>query len=351
MLFEKTMAKIEPVKNILESQARHKVNFKTKPLGSLGILEDIAIRMALIQNSLNPVIHRKAMFVFAGDHGVAMEGVSAYPPEVTSQMVLNFLNGGAGINVLCRHNHIEINIIDMGVNYDFEPSGRLLDKKIRKGTRNFLFEDAMTYDEVIKAVESGMEVFIEEFEKSRPDIIGVGEMGIGNTTSASAIISAAAGLSPEDVTGRGTGIDDEHLNKKIALIKKALELRNPDRTSGLEILRKVGGYEIAGISGTILAAASEKVPVVLDGLISTAGGLIAYLMKHETADYLFAGHRSVERGQKAALDMMELIPILDLGMRLGEGTGASLAINIIEASCKILCEMASFEDAGVSRNL
>ncbi len=332
----------------LEAEVSHKIDFKTKPLGSLGMMEEIAMKMAMIQGNLNPKISGKAMFVFAGDHGIASEGVSAYPAEVTHQMVLNFLNGGAAINVLCRHNQINIHVIDMGVNFDFEPSDMLIDKKIRKGTRNFIKEDSMTREEAIKAVENGMDVFFEQSKKFKPDIIGVGEMGIGNTTSATAVISAATGRSPEEITGRGTGIDNATLNNKIEIIKKALLLRNPDKTDGLDILQKVGGYEIAGIAGAVLAAASAKVPVVLDGLISTAGGLIAFLIKTEVAGYLFAGHKSAERGHKTALDMMDLKPIIDLNMRLGEGTGAALAINIIDASCKIMCEMASFDEAKVS---
>ncbi len=348
MLYDETVSKIEPVNKDLEVQARHKIDFKTKPLGSLGMMEEIALKMALIRNDLNPVIKNKSMFVFAGDHGIAMEGVSAYPPEVTPQMVLNFLHGGAGINVLCRYNHIDMKVVDMGVNFDFNNAEGLINKKVRKGTRNFLTQDAMTESELFQSLESGMEVFSEQYKALNTDIAGVGEMGIGNSTSASAIISAATGLDPSETTGRGTGIDDSRLNNKISLIRKALASRKPDKENGLDILKKIGGYEIAGITGAVLASASRKVPVVLDGLISTAGGLIACIIKPETAGYLFAGHKSVEPGHAKALEMMGLSPIIDLKMRLGEGTGAALCMNIIEASCRILCEMASFDEAGVS---
>lgn len=330
----------------LEAGIRHKIDFKTKPVGSLGMMEEMAFRMASIQGRLNPEINRKSMLVFAGDHGIASEGVSAFPSEVTQQMVLNFLHGGAAINVLCRHYQIDMSVIDMGVNYDFEAQEGLINGKIRKGTRNFLKENAMTSEEAQAAVEKGMEVF--NGQKIMPDITGVGEMGIGNSTSAAAIISAATGLSPEEITGRGTGLDDRQLKNKIEIIKRALMLRKPGKNDGMDILRKVGGFEIAGIAGAVLAASYAKVPVVLDGLISTAGGLIAYLINPEVRGYIFAGHKSVEPGQKAALEMMNLRPAVDLNLRLGEGTGAAIAISIIQASCKILCEMSSFEDAGVA---
>ena len=350
MNYHEVLAGIRPLERKLEAEAQRRIDIKTKPQGSLGMMEAIAVRMCLLQKRLNPSIRNKSIAVFAGDHGVAMEGVSAFPAEVTPQMVQNFLAGGAAINVLCRHEKISMVVADMGVNFDFEKNSKLIDKKVRKGTRNFLKEEAMTKDEAISALEGGMNVFLKNILPENPDITSAGEMGIGNSTSASAIIAAVTGKTPLEVTGRGTGIDDERLNHKIRVIEQALSKHNPDPTDGIDIMKKIGGFEIAGIAGFILASAAHGIPVVLDGLIATSGGLIATVINPLAKDYLFAGHRSVEIGQKAALDRMGLSPILDLGMRLGEGTGAALAMNIIDASCKIMVEMASFEEAGVSGN-
>ncbi|MBF0432042.1 MAG: nicotinate-nucleotide--dimethylbenzimidazole phosphoribosyltransferase [Fibrobacteria bacterium] len=347
-LYKETLEAIVPVSTTLKSDAWEKMNFKTKPLGALGRIENLAVQMSLIQESLNPEINQKALFVFAGDHGVAASGVSAYPAEVTPQMVMNFLNGGAAINVLCRHHNIGMSVVDMGVNADFEPHPDLIDKKVRKGTRNFLKEPAMTEGESLQALENGMSVFLEVHKKSPVEIIGLGDMGIGNTTSATAIICAVTGINVAESAGRGTGVDDEGLEKKINVIKDALSLHKPEAKNGLDILCRVGGLEIAGIAGAVLAAASQKVAVVLDGVISTAAGLIAYLINPDVQGYLISGHKSIEKSQVAALEKMKLVPVIDLDMRLGEGTGAALAINIAEAACKIMCEMSSFADAGVS---
>jgi len=347
-LFLKTINCIKEPDYSIKEESRHKIDFKTKPVGSLGKLEDLALQMCLIQNDLNPRIDKKLLLVFAGDHGIAYEGVSAFPSEVTSQMVYNFLNGGAAINVLCRYYGIDISVIDIGVNHNFENAHELIDKKIRKGTRNFAVEEAMTEDEALRSIEAGMDVFFNNYNKSKVDILGLGEMGIANTTSASAIISTVTGISVENATGRGTGINDDIFKHKINLIKKACGIHKPDPKDGIDILKKIGGYEIAGIAGAVLAAASKKTAVVLDGVISTAGGLIAYLIKPEIKDYLFSGHKSVEIGQKSALDFMGIDAIIDFNMRLGEGTGAAISMNIIDAACHIMREMASFEEAGVS---
>jgi nicotinate-nucleotide--dimethylbenzimidazole phosphoribosyltransferase len=289
--------------------------------------------------------------VFAADHGIAREGVSAFPAEVTPQMVLNFLAGGAAINVLCRHEGISLRVVDMGVDYDFSPRSGLIDKKIRKGTRNFLQEEALTAEEAKAALEAGMEVFRENILPGAPELTAVGEMGIGNTTSASAIIAAVTGKDPCEVTGRGTGIDEARWKHKVGLIEKALARHKPNPADGIDLLRKIGGLEIAGMAGFILASVSQGVPVVLDGLIATAGALIAWVFRPAIEGYLFAGHYSVEQGQKHALAKMRLTPILDLGLRLGEGTGAALAMNIVDASCKVMCEMASFEKAGITHQV
>ena len=339
---------IRPVDSALASAAQGKIDNKTKPLGALGTLENLALQMSLIQQNLLPVIHRKGLFVFAGDHGITEEGVSAYPSEVTRQMVDNFLNGGAAINVLCRHHHIDMKIVDMGVNGEFDPHPDLIDKKVRKGTRNFAITPAMTPDEAWLAIKNGMEVILQSHEERPLDIVGVGEMGIGNTTSAAAIISTICGIPPAQGAGRGTGVDNKGLEHKIEVLERSLNFQRPDPNDGLDIVSKVGGFEIAGIAGAVLAAASKGIAVVLDGVISTAAGLLAYVMAPEVGGYLISGHKSVEVAQKAALDHMGLKPVIDFGMRLGEGTGAALTMDTAEAACKIMCEMASFDEARVS---
>lgn len=347
-LLDRTCDAIQAVPNDLLSAAQHKIDNKTKPQGALGQLESLAIQMCLIQKNLSPRIDNKALIVFAADHGVTEEGVSAFPPEVTAQMVLNFLGGSAAINVLCRHNDIKIHIVDMGVNAELEPHPELIDKKIRRGTRNFALDQAMTREEAIQALEAGISCFFDAHAQTPMQILGLGEMGIGNTTCASAMISAATGIDPEEATGRGTGVDDTGFRKKVDVIRKALDFHKPDAQDGLDILCKVGGFEVAGIAGAALAAASEGVAVVLDGIISTAAGLVAYLIRPEISGYLISGHRSVEIGQAAALAQMNLEPVVDLNLRLGEGTGAALTIDIVSAACRIMREMASFEEAGVS---
>ena len=348
-LFHKICNTVLPVSTDLLPAARHKMDNKTKPLGALGRLEELAIQICLIQQTLSPRINHKALFVFAADHGITEEGVSAYPSEVTGQMVKNFLGGGAAINVLCRHHGIDMRIVDMGVNAELEVHPDLIDRKIRRGTRNFALESAMTRLEAIRALETGMECFFETHTRHPLHILGLGEMGIGNTTSASAIISAATGITPEQATGRGTGIDDAGVSHKIKVIRKVLDFHKPDPKDGLDILCKVGGFEIAGIAGAALAAASQGVAVVLDGVISTAAGLIAHLIRPEIGGYLISGHRSVEIAQAAALAQMGLKPVIDLDMRLGEGTGAALTIDIVAAACRLMGEMASFESVGVSQ--
>ncbi|HOV14821.1 MAG TPA: nicotinate-nucleotide--dimethylbenzimidazole phosphoribosyltransferase [Spirochaetota bacterium] len=350
MKLDEILAGIKETDKTILSKAEDKINNKTKPLGALGVLEDIAIKMSLIQQNLNPIINKKLICVFAGDHGITKEGVSAFPSEVTPQMVYNFLNGGAAINVLTRHNNIDIKVVDMGVNYDFGSVKGLINKKVAKGTKNFLNEAAMSYTEAVKSIEYGFEVFTELYNQEKIDLYGTGDMGIGNTTSSSAIISVITGALPSETTGRGTGINDESLKVKIKIITDALKKHNPDKNDPIDILLKVGGFEIGGIAGSILGACYHKVPVVLDGIISTAAGLIAYSLKREVSDYLFSGHRSVEKGQTYALKHLNIRPLIDLDLRLGEGTGSALAMNIIEAGCKIMSEMSSFDDANVSKN-
>lgn len=349
-LCAKIVEAIGPVSESLLAAATSKIDDKTKPLGALGRIETLAIRMSLIQKTLNPEINRKNLFVFAGDHGITEEGVSAYPAEVTAQMVDNFLNGGAAINVLCRHHGIEMKVVDMGVRHDFNSHPDLIIKKVAHGTRNFAIEDAMTKGQAISALENGMSVFLDTYAQQPIDIVGLGEMGIGNTTSASAIISIITGLSPTRVTGRGTGVDNKGLAHKAEVIERVLKFHTIDPKNGLEILQKIGGFEIAGIVGAVLAAVSKKVAVVLDGVISTAAGLIAHAIQPDIQGYLISGHKSVEPAHAAALAHLGIVPLIDFDMRLGEGTGAALAIDVVDAACKIMCEMASFDEAKVARS-
>jgi len=341
---------ILPLSESLLASATAKMDDKTKPLGALGRIESLAIRMCLIQNTLTPDIKQKNLFVFAGDHGITEEGVSAYPSEVTAQMVDNFLNGGAAINVLCRHHQIDMKVVDMGVSIDFKPHPGLIIQKVAKGTKNFALEPAMTKQEMITALENGMKTFLEAYKKHPIDIVGLGEMGIGNTTSASAIICVITGITPSQATGRGTGIDNKGLTHKTEVSEKVLAFHTIDPSNGFDILQKIGGFELAGIAGAVLAAAAKKTAIVLDGVISTAAGLLAYLINPDIQGYLISGHKSVEIAQKAALSHMNLVPLIDFDMRLGEGTGAALAIDMADAACKIMCEMASFDEAKIARS-
>lgn len=344
---EETIQKIRPVDLQLMEKAQEKLDNLTKPQGSLGKLEDFARRIVGISGTLSPAIKRKVIFVMAGDHGVVEEGVSVYPQEVTFQMVYNFIRGGAGINVLARHMGAEIVVVDMGVAKDFPREESIIRKKIAYGTNNMTKGLAMSKDEAERAIIAGIEVFEDELNKKRIDIIGLGEMGIANTTSSSAIVACLTESNVEEVTGSGTGLNQEQIKNKIKVIKKALEINNPNPQDGLDVLSKVGGFEIGGLAGCILAAASHRVPIVIDGFISVASALIALKLAPLVKDYIFASHNSVEKGHKIALKYIEKVPMFDLGMRLGEGTGAALGISFIEAGVKILNEMATFTDAGV----
>lgn len=346
-MLNETISKIRPVDSRWYDTAQKRLDNLTKPLGSLGRLEEFAKRLVAIFENNMPVLNKKAIFTFAGDHGVTEEGVSAYPKEVTSQMVFNFLRGGAGINVLARHAGADVIVVDIGVDYDFKDVEGLIHMKVVRGTRNFTKGPAMTKEEALKCIEVGIEL-ANAYSKKGYKIFCTGEMGIGNTTPSSAIASALTGRPVEEVTGRGTGIGDEALKRKIEVIKKGIEINRPDTSDPIDVLHKVGGAEIGGIAGLILGAAANRIPVVIDGFISTAGALIAYRLKPETKDYMFAAHKSQEIGHKVMLDEMGLRPILDLDLRLGEGTGAALAMLLVEAGLKIYKEMATFQEAGVS---
>jgi nicotinate-nucleotide--dimethylbenzimidazole phosphoribosyltransferase len=333
-------------------QAQQRLDSLTKPQGSLGRLEEFAKQLVAITEQKMPVLDKKVIFTFAGDHGVAEEGVSAFPQEVTPQMVLNFVNGGAGINVLARHTGADVVVVDIGVDHEFGDIGArhnvpLLSKKVVSGTKNMKKGPAMTREEAVKCVEIGMELTNEYAEKGYK-IFGTGDMGIANTTPSSAITHVLTGVSVEEITGRGTGINDEAWKNKVQVIKDAIAVNQPDPSDAIDVLAKVGGAEIGGIAGLVLGAASNKIPVVIDGFISAAGALIAYNINPVTRDYMFAAHRSQEIGHAAILEKMGLRPIVDLDLRLGEGTGAALAMFLIEAGLKVYKEMATFEEAAVS---
>jgi len=344
--------KIRPVDTDFEPSARRKIDLKTKPLGALGRIEELAVQLSVLQQTLLPEVDSKRVLVFAGDHGIVDEGVSAFPAKVTVQMVENFLAGGAAIkgaaiNVFCRQYSIDLHIVDMGVNGTFTQHPLLIDKKVASGTANFAIGPAMTREQALCALENGAQAFLEQHDVAPCRIVGMGEMGIGNTTSATAIICAATGLHVENIVGRGTGVDDEGLKRKREVLERALRLHHPSPDNGLEMLIKFGGFELAGIAGATLAAAASGCCVVLDGIISTAAGLIAYLICPAIRGYLVSGHRSVEQGQQAALQLMGLTPVIDLDFRLGEGTGAAVTINLVDLACRTMREMASFEEAGV----
>ncbi|NPV78607.1 MAG: nicotinate-nucleotide--dimethylbenzimidazole phosphoribosyltransferase [Anaerolineae bacterium] len=320
----------------------------TKPHGSLGRLEELSAQLAGMTGQARPKVERKAVIVMAADHGVTLEGVSAYPAEVTRQMVLNFLRGGAAINVLARQAGARVVIVDIGVASDFEETAGLVRRKMAAGTRNIASGPAMTRAEAEEAIQTGIDVIHEEIGRGL-DLAATGDMGIGNTTASAAIVSVLTGLPPIQVTGRGTGVDDAGLARKVAIIEQAIQANRPNPADALDVLCKVGGLEIAGLAGVMLGAAARRVPVVIDGFISGAAALIAAGLSPQVKDYLIASHLSVEIGHQAVLKHLGLAPLLDLQLRLGEGTGAALAFHIIEAACRILDEMATFSEAGVSQ--
>jgi nicotinate-nucleotide--dimethylbenzimidazole phosphoribosyltransferase len=347
-IVQTTLARIKPVNTKLLAQTQARLDNKTKPLGSLGRLEEFARRVAAISGSQQPDTTKKVIFTFAGDHGIVEEGVSLFPKEVTPQMVFNFLAGGAGVNVLARHAGAEVRVVDVGVDFDFENAVGMIHRKVARGTRNFAKGPAMTRDEALAALQVGIDL-ADQCKAEGVGLVGTGEMGIGNTSPSSAIIAAISGIAVRDLTHRGTGINDAALEHKILVIERGLALNRPDPTDPLDVLTKVGGLEIAAIAGLVLGCAANSIPVVIDGFISTAGALIASELHPHVRDYIFAAHQSVEIGHRFMLERIGARPILDLDFRLGEGTGAALAMGLIEAGVKILKEMATFEQAGVSQ--
>ncbi|WP_335869902.1 nicotinate-nucleotide--dimethylbenzimidazole phosphoribosyltransferase [Bacillus sp. 2205SS5-2] len=340
---------IEPVNKDQGDKIQGYLDTLTKPQGSLGIVEDISIQLGQITSNDFPVVTPPGIIVFAADHGVAAEGVSAYPQEVTVQMVHNFLNGGAAINVLAKQIGARIEIVDMGVASDLQREGLHI-KKVRHGTGNFLKEDAMTREEAIRAIEAGSEVATKVLNDGVKCLI-IGEMGIGNTTSSSAVLAVLSGLDVSQVVGAGTGISDEKQKNKRDVIRQAIDMRQPDQGDPIDILSKLGGLEIAGMIGAILKAAEQKTPVLIDGFISTIAALLAAELHNEVKDYLFIGHQSQEVGHQHAIKLLEKTPILNLSLRLGEGTGAALAYPVLQAATNILKEMSTFTAAGVKGKL
>ncbi|ACM18906.1 nicotinate-nucleotide--dimethylbenzimidazole phosphoribosyltransferase [Geotalea daltonii FRC-32] len=350
-LIDDTLEQIKAVDPALLAEAQVVLDNKTKPPGSLGRLEEFARRYVAIiadpENSDLELLGTKVVYTFAADHGVVEEGISLYPKEVTQQMVLNFLNGGAGVNVLARHVGAEVRVVDIGVDYYFGMVPGLVVRKVARGTANLAQGPAMTREQAVAALEVGIGLAAQA-KKTGVTMLGTGEMGIGNTTPSSAIIAAISGKTVKEVTHRGTGINDAALENKIRVIEQGLAVNKPDPKDPIDVLAKVGGLEIAGIAGLILGAAANRIPVVVDGFISTAGALIASELNPHVKDYMFAAHESVEIGHSFMLQHIGLKPILDLQLRLGEGTGAALAMGLIEAGVKIYKEMATFAEAGVA---
>ncbi len=341
------ISQIEPVDPAWLTRAQERLDSLTKPPGSLGRLEELAARYVAIRQDPMPELQTKWVVVFAADHGVVAEGVSAYPQDVTYQMVYNFLRGGAAINVLARQSRARVEVVDIGVNHDFAEVQDLIARKVAYGSRNMAREPAMNRDEALKALLVGVER-AEAATAAGVDVIAAGDMGIGNTTAASALASVFTGRPVSAVTGRGTGIEDKVWQHKVAVINRALSLHRPDPADPLGALAAVGGLEIAGIAGLILGCAAARRPLLLDGFIATAGALVAAAMAPAATDYLIAAHRSVEPGHQTVLDYLKLKPLLNLNMRLGEGTGAALGMLLLEAGLRIYREMATFAEAGVS---
>ena len=342
---------IRPVDTQWIEKAKERTTQLVMPTRALGRLHDISERLCGIQKTLKPSINRKAVIVMAGDHGAVADGVSAYPQEVTGAMVQTFLSGGAGINVISRYVGADVWVVDMGIIPDLDPGSlkggnQFLVRKIAKGTANLVKGPAMTREDAENSILTGFELASELFEKG-VDILGTGDMGIGNTTPAAAIGAVITHTSLEEMVGRGAGVDDEGLIRKRAAIRQGIEINQPDPTDGIDVLSKVGGFEIGGIAGCFLAGAYHNHPIVIDGFISTAGALIAETLCKNVTGYFFAGHRSEESGHHAMLAHLGLNPILDLGMRLGEGTGGALAMGIIDTAVQILTDVLTFKEAGV----
>ena len=338
---------IAPADRDAMREAQHRLDALTKPRGSLGRLEELAVQLAGITGRVGQRLPNKAVILMAGDHGVVEEGVSAFPQSVTAQMVTNFLAGGAAINVLANNAGARVTVIDMGVATDLDQHPDLAIRKVGYGTANLGSGPAMTSEDAAQAIETGFACVDEELARD-VDLIATGEMGIGNTTPSSAIASVLLGRSPSEVVGVGTGLDEEQLFEKAIVIERAISLNSPNTGDPLEVLAKLGGYEIAGLTGVILRAASARLPILLDGFITSAAALVAARLCPTVIEYLIASHCSVEPGHRLVLEELRLQPLLDLGLRLGEGTGAALAMHLVDGALAVLNEMATFEEAGVA---
>jgi nicotinate-nucleotide--dimethylbenzimidazole phosphoribosyltransferase len=346
-LLNDTIAKINKPNAEVEQAALERLRNQARPAGSLGILEPISARLAGIAGKIDVRLDRKIIVTCAGDHGVVEEGVSLFPQEVTSQMVYNFVNGGASVSVLANHAGAEVRVADIGVNFDFEPDLPIFHKKVRKGTANFTKGAAMSRDEAVAAIEAGISIANELVKENRPDMIGTGDMGIGNTTPSTAIIAVFSKLPVAELTGRGTGIDDDGLKLKVKVIEKGIEVNQPDASDPIDVLAKVGGLEIGALAGLVIGAAAHGIAVLCDGLISTAGALIACELAPAARAYLFASHRSQEIGHRFMHERMGLDPLIDLEFRLGEGTGAAVAMELLDASTRILADIKTFAVVGI----
>ncbi|MDK2936628.1 MAG: nicotinate-nucleotide--dimethylbenzimidazole phosphoribosyltransferase [Eubacteriaceae bacterium] len=341
----------EPADPAYQEAARSHIEKMAIPPWSLGQLLNLGQQLAGIQRTVHPNVDKKLIITMAGDHGVVAEGVSAFPQEVTPQMVNNFVKGGAGVNVLARASGAEVIVVDMGVAADLTElveKGQVIDCKIAMGTNNFHNKPAMTREQAIAAIEAGINLTIQKIEKEGFNLLATGDMGIGNTTPSAAILAIMAEYPVSSVTGRGTGIDNQTLLNKINVIREAINLHAPDKNDPIDVLSKVGGYEIAGIAGIILGAAYKKVPVLVDGFISTAGALIAKGLCPASLDYMIPSHQSQEPGHQMMWTALGLRPLLNLDFRLGEGTGAAVAMHLVESSARIMNELLTFEDAGVT---
>ncbi len=344
---EKAIHQIKPPNPSVYAAAQTRLRNQARPAGSLGLLEAVGARLAAIFGTLDVCLKHKQIVTCAGDHGICAEGVSLFPQEVTSQMVDNFVKGGASVNVLARHARAGVWVADLGVKHDFDPALPIFHKKVCHGTANFARGPAMTREQAELSIQAGIEIVEELLQDGPIDLLGTGDMGIGNTSPSTAIIAVYSGLPVARVAGRGTGLDNAGFDKKVAAIEQGLAHNQPDPGDPVGVLAKVGGLEIGGLAGLVIGAASLGIPVVCDGFISTAGALIACELAPSAREYLFASHRSAEAGHQFMLDHLELSPLLDLGMRLGEGTGAALAMELMDASTRILADIRTFEEVAI----
>lgn len=343
-----TLKRIRPLDTTLTLHIQARLDRLTKPRGSLGRLEELALRCALIRGHERPLVHEKVLFVCCADHGVCEEGVSVYPREVTAQMVYNYLRGGAAVSVLARQGGVIVRVVDLGVDHDFLPDlPGLLQRKVGRGTANFTKGPAMPSLSTVRAMEIGIELATTEVQAGA-QLLGIGEMGIGNTTVATALLAALGDFDPETLAGIGTGVDEQTRRKKVEVVRRALARNQPRTADPLGCLARVGGYEVAGMVGICLAGAALRVPVVIDGFIATAAAWTAYALCPPAKEYFIFAHLSAEQGHARVLEALGVRPLLSLEMRLGEGTGAVLGMSLVESAVRLLNEMATFTEAGVS---